>query len=91
METNESAVDYSPLHVRNLRDARRAPQMPAVLVRQLLSLGGPPPLPCLGFFARSARPTSCQWKASRTPLVDPRTQKHTPVGKGPRGMTGIPG
>ena len=47
METNESAVDYNPLHVRNLRDARRAPRMLAVLVRRLMSLGGvgAPPLP----------------------------------------------
>ena len=55
METNESAVDYNPLHVRNLRDARRAPRMLAVLVRRLMSLGGvgAPPLPRpLVFFAR---------------------------------------
>ena len=45
METNESAAAYNPLHVRNLRDGRRAPQMLAVLVRRLMSLGGVPPPP----------------------------------------------
>ena len=55
METNESAVDYNPLHVRNLRDARRAPRMLAVLVRRLMSLGGggrPPAAASFGFFPR---------------------------------------
>ena len=58
METNESAVDYNPLRVRNLRDARRAPRMLAVLVRRLMSLGGvgAPPLPRpLVFFRACAR------------------------------------
>ena len=55
METNESAVAYNPLHVRNLRDARRAPRMLAVLVRRLMSLGGvgAPPLPRLLVFLRA--------------------------------------
>jgi len=55
METNESAVDCNPLQVRNLRDARRAPRMLAVLVRRLMSLGGmgaPPAAASFGFFAR---------------------------------------
>ena len=55
METNESAVDYNPLHVRILRDARRVPRVFAVLVRRLMSLRGSGRTPAAASFVFFAR------------------------------------
>ena len=83
METNESAVDYNPLHVRNLRDARRAPRMLTVLVRRLMSLEGvgAPPLPRLLVFLRACArgptgldPLFCRFSRPLLGVVFPRSR-----------------